>query len=169
LQDTISQERLILQRHQGRIRFLTSSGLNTMIDYIFFDAALRDKFVKYAEQRDVPCTLTDDTMGLLVSIPEEFPEELIDELEEQYGDLQDEQADLIKAEGELNRLSGFHFNLPDGQSRLLPLQTEMANRLIANFSLEEIQNLFEAVADCTLNPNEGHLCKILATQIRTGT
>lgn len=139
-----------------------------MIDYIFFDAALRDRFVEYAKQRNVPCTLSDDTMGLLVAIPEEFPEELIDDLEDLYGELQDEQADLIAAEGELNRLSGFRFNLPDGQSRLLPLETDMANRLMANFSLQEIQELLEAVADCTLNPNEGHLCKILAAQTRAG-
>ena len=140
-----------------------------MIDYIFFDAALRDRFVEYAKQRNVPCTLSDDTMGLLVAVPEEFPEELLDDLEDLYGELQDEQADLIAAEGELNRLSGFRFNLPDGQSRLLPLKTDMANRLMASFSLQEIQELLEAVADCTLNPNEGHLCKILATQTRNGT
>lgn len=135
-----------------------------MIEYIFFDTALRDKFVEYAKGRDVPCTLSDDSMGLLVAIPEEFPEELIDELEDRYGALQDEQARLCETAGELRRLSGFRFNLPDGQGRLLPVTTDIANRLMANFSLEEIQNLLEAVADCTLNPNEGHLCKILESQ-----
>ena len=135
-----------------------------MIEYIFFEAALRDKFVKYAEQRDVPCIASDDTMGLVVAIPEDLADELIDELEECYDALQDEQAALCKSEGNLKRLAGFRFNLPDGQSRMLPLQTEMANRLLASFSLEEIQGLFDAVADCTLNPKDEHLCKILAAQ-----
>jgi hypothetical protein len=135
-----------------------------MIEYIFFDTALRDKFVAFAEQRGVPCTLSDDSMGLEVAIPEELPDELIDELEACYDALQDEQADQSREEGDLNRLAGFRFNLPDGQSRMLPLQTEMANRLLANFSLEEIQGLFDAVADCTLNPGNEHLCKILAAQ-----
>jgi len=135
-----------------------------MIEYIFFEAALRDKFVQFAEQRDVPCIASDDTMGLVVAIPEDLADELIDELEECYDALQDEQAALCKSEGDLKRLAGFRFNLPDGQSRMLPLQTEMANRLLANFSLEEIQGLFDAVADCTLNPNDEHLCKILAAQ-----
>jgi len=135
-----------------------------MIDYIFFDEALRARFVAYAEQRNVPCTVSDDNLGLLASIPETFPEELIDELEDYYEQLQDEQADLSHAEGEFNRLAGFRFNLPDGQSRMLPLQTGIANRLLANFTLEEIQNLFEAVAACTVYPGEEHLCKILAAQ-----
>ena len=135
-----------------------------MIEYIFFDAALRDKFVAYAEQRGVPCTALDDNMGLVVEIPEDIPEEMADKLEEFYEALEDEQVSLSKGEGDLNRLAGFRFNLPNGESRMLPLQTEMASRLLAHFSLEEIQGLFNAVADCTLNPNDEHLCHILAAR-----
>lgn len=135
-----------------------------MIDYIFFNAELRNKFVDYAEQRHVTCTLSDDNMGLLVSIPEEFPEELIDELEECYDELFDEQAKISASEGNMNSLAGFRFDLPDGQSRMLPLQTDVANRLLSTFNLSEIQDLFEAVARCTLQANEEHLCQVLASQ-----
>lgn len=137
-----------------------------MIEYIFFDAALRDKFLNYARQRGVPCSSSDDSMGLLVAIPEDLADEVADDMEEYYEALEQEQIEQSTLEGSLNRLAGFRFTLPDGQSRMLPLQTEMANRLLANFSLEEIQELFNAVADCTLNPNGEHLCQILAAQNR---
>jgi hypothetical protein len=138
-------------------------NLNDMIEYIFFDATLRDKFLAFAEQRDVPCTASDDSMGLLVAIPEDIAEDVADEIEEYYESLEDEQEDLSKAKGDLNRLAGFNFTLPDGQQRILPLPSEMANRLLANFSMEEIQGLLNDVAERTLNPNsEVHLCKILA-------
>lgn len=134
-----------------------------MIEYIFFDAALRDKFLAFAEHRDVPCTASDDSMGLLVAIPEDISEEMSDEIEEYYEVLEDEQEELSKAEGDLNRLAGFNFTLPDGQQRMLPLPSEMANRLLANFSMEEIQGLLNATAERTLNPNsDDRLCKILA-------
>ncbi|MBI5890011.1 MAG: hypothetical protein HZB47_04955 [Nitrosomonadales bacterium] len=136
--------------------------MNDMIEYIFFDASLRDKFLAFAEQRDVPCTASDDSMGLLVAIPEDIPEALADEIEEYYESLEDEQEELSKASGDLNRLAGFNFTLPDGQPRMLPLPSDMANRLLANFSLAEIQGLLNAVAERTLNPNSEHLCKILA-------
>jgi hypothetical protein len=142
----------------------STSDLFAMIEYIFFDAALRDKFVSYAEQRDVPCTASDDSMGLLVAIPEDLPDDVADDMEEYYDVLETEQADLSKMEGDLKQLAGFRFNLPDGQSRMLPLQTEIASRLLASFNLEEIQALFDAVAECTLNPNDEHLCKILDAQ-----
>lgn len=135
-----------------------------MIEYIFFEATLRDKFVAYAEQRGVPCSSTDDNMGLVVAVPEDLDEALADELEAYYDTLEDEQEELSREDGDLKRLAGFRFNLPDGQSRMLPLQTDMANRLMANFTLEEIQGLFDAVAYCTLNPNDEHLCHILAEQ-----
>lgn len=135
-----------------------------MIEYIFFDSALRDKFMAYAEQRNVPCTAIDDNMGLVVTIPEEIPEVLLDELEECYDKLQDRQADLSRETGDFRHLAGFHFNLPDGQSRMLPLQPDLANRLMASFSLEEIRSLFDAVAHCALNPNVEHLCQILAAE-----
>jgi hypothetical protein len=133
-----------------------------MIEYIFFDAALRDKFLAFAEQRDVACTASNDSMGLVVAIPEDISEEVADEIEEYYEVLEDEQEDLSTAKGDLNRLAGFNFRLPDGQQRMLPLPSDMANRLLANFSLEEIQALLNATAERTLNPNSEHLCKILA-------
>ena len=71
---------------------------------------------------------------------------------------------LSKSEGDLKRLAGFRFNLPNGESRMLPLETDMANRLLVHFTLAEIQALFDNVARCTLEPNDEHLCHILAAR-----
>lgn len=135
-----------------------------MIEYIFFDAGLRDKFVNYARQHDVPCNAIEDNLGLVVEVSEDIPEEMTDKLEEYYEALEDEQTSLSKSEGDLKRLAGFRFTLPNGESRMLPLQTDMANRLLVHFTLAEIQALFDSVARCTLEPNDERLCHILATQ-----
>ncbi len=135
-----------------------------MIEYIFFDAALRDKFMNYAGQHGVPCTAIDDNMGMVVEIPEDIEEELADKLEEFYEALEDEQSHMSKAEGDLNRLAGFGFKLPNGEARMLPLSTDMANRLMLHFKLEEIQELLNSTARYALEPANPHLCKILAEQ-----
>ena len=135
-----------------------------MFEYIFFNAKIRDKFVNHVQQYGVPCTTNEDHMGLQVEIPEDLPDLLADEIELYYETLETEQEELSKSEGELNRLASFRFNLPNGESRILPLQADLASRLMASFTLSEIQNLFDAVADCTLNQKETHLCKILAEQ-----
>lgn len=135
-----------------------------MFEYIFFNAPLRDKFIQYVKHRGVTCTVSDDPLGLLVAIPEDLPDDVFDDLEQYHDMLDDEQARLSRQAGELKSLASFRFQLPDGQSRMVPVQTEMANRLLENFSLEEIQSLFEEVARCTLNPTEERLCRILAAQ-----
>jgi len=65
-----------------------------------------------------------------------------------------------KSEGGLKKhLAGFRLELPDGQSTLVALPPEMANRLLSCFSLEEIQVLFAKVARQALNPEDMPLCK----------
>jgi hypothetical protein len=155
---------LISPAQQGRIQNPQYQLSDIMFEYIFFDAALRDKFVDFAQQRSVSCTVTDDHLGLVVSIPEDIPEDVAEQMEDYYDALEGEQANLSETEGDLKRLAGFRFNLPDGQSRMLPLPITVANRLLASFSLEELQELFSTVAECTLNPKDEHLCKILAAR-----
>lgn len=115
-----------------------------MIEYIFFDAALRDRFVKYAASQDVNCTLLDDPMGMVVAVPEDIADETEEALERCHGELEQEQSELlIEEDGGLRQPAGFRYLLPDGQPCLVPPQPETANRLHAG---------------------EEHLCKILAAE-----
>lgn len=137
-----------------------------MDEYIFFDAALRDLFVEHARGQGVVCELRDDNMGLVVAVPEDLSDDLVDALEARYDELQDEQSELMsRMEGGLGRLAGFRLVLPDGQTCTVPLQPDMANRLLSSFSFEEIQVLFDTVARSVLDPKDSHLCEIL----RAGT
>ena len=133
-----------------------------MDEYIFFAAGLRDKFVEYASAQGVVCELRDDKMGLVVAVPEDLDEELVDALEAQYDELQDQQAELIsRTEGGLGKLAGFKLNLPDGRSCTVPLQADIANRLLSCFSFKEIGELFDTVARSALDPRNDHLCELL--------
>lgn len=133
-----------------------------MDEYIFFDAGLRDKFVEHTKGLGVACELRDDTMGLIVAVSEDLADDLVDNLEARYDELQDEQSDLMsQSEGGLKKLAGFKLVLPDGQIGMVPLQPDMANRLLACFSFEEIQVLFDTVARSALAPKDSHLCEIL--------
>ena len=138
-----------------------------MFGYIFFNAVLRDKFIQYAEQRGVACIALDDPLGLSVDISEDLPDEVFDDLEQYQQTLENEQASLSREDGDAKGLASFRFKLPDGQSRMLPVQPELAHRLLENFSLEELQGLFDEVARRTLNPSEERLCKLLAAQNQT--
>ena len=136
-----------------------------MNEYIFFDARLRDKFAEHAKAMEVECELRDDSMGLVAAVPEDIADDLADELEAHYDELQEEQSDLLAlSEGGLKKLAGFQLVLPDGQVCTVPLQPDMANRLLSCFSFEEIQVLFDTVARSALDPKNRPLCEILRAE-----
>lgn len=136
-----------------------------MMEYIFFDANLRDRFTHHANGLGIAYETREDNMGMIIAVSEDLTDDLMASLEELYEELQDEQASLMsKTEGGLNNLAGFSLVLPDGSMTMVPLQPEIANRLLSNFTIDEIQALFSKVARCALDPKERHLCEILHSE-----
>jgi hypothetical protein len=140
-----------------------------MMEYIFFDANLRDRFVAYANGLSVACELQDDNMGIVVRVADDLSVELMDGLEAHYDELENEQSQLmVKIDGGMRSLAGFSLVLPDGAITTVPLQPDVANRLLSNFSIDEIQALFSTIARCALEPKEKHLCAILHGDMSAG-
>ncbi len=133
-----------------------------MNEYIFFDADLRDRFVAYVKNLGIECEQHDDNMGLLVAVSDDLADELTDALEIFYDQLETEQTALLsQSEGGFKNLAGFGVTLPDGQARMVPVPTDVANRLLSNFSIEEIHALFSGIAASVLSPNQDPLCKVM--------
>ncbi|MDA8260392.1 MAG: hypothetical protein M0Z99_32960 [Betaproteobacteria bacterium] len=132
-----------------------------MMEYLFFDAGLRDKFVQHVRGLGVQCTQQDDPLGLVVGVPEDLPDTIEASLEACYELLRQEEARLVEqSEGGLKKhLAGIQLQLPDGRSCMVALQPDIASRLMACLSLEEIQDLFANVANCALQAENGPLCK----------
>jgi hypothetical protein len=61
--------------------------------------------------------------------------------------------------GQTKHVAGFRLDLPDGRSHMVKLDPHVANRLMENFTLEEIQQLFATVVDAVENPLTVPLCK----------
>jgi hypothetical protein len=134
-----------------------------MIEYIFFDATLRDRFVEHAQGLGVDCAQREDGMGLVVAVPEDLPEAVEAAIEACYDALQEEQVALTDATDEdaQRHLAGFRVALPDGQHAMVPLSPDIANRLLDGFSLDEIHDLFATVAKYALNPQDVSVCRVI--------
>jgi hypothetical protein len=132
-----------------------------MLEYMFFDAALRGRFVQFCQAQGVACGCTDDEMGLVVQVPDDLTEDIAARLETFYDTLLDEQAELIdQTEGALDKhVAAIRYTLPDGRMCMVRLEPDNANRLLASFTLDELQTLFAAVVDSAEHPGEGPLCK----------
>lgn len=132
-----------------------------MMEYMFFDASLRDRFVRYLGELGVDCEPRDDSMGLVVGVAEDLPEAAEAAIEARYDALMEEQAGLAdeSEDGARKHLAGFRLDLPDGRSCMVAVRPDIANRLLDCFTLEEIQDLFASVARRALDPQDISLCR----------
>lgn len=132
-----------------------------MFEYMFFDEELRQRFVAYARSRGVECALPSDDMGLLAATPEDVDEGVSDELDVFYDELMEEQADRADATdgAATHQAAGVRVTLSDGRPCMVRLEPALANRLLAAFTLDEMQELVNAIARSVETPEDAPLCK----------
>jgi len=131
-------------------------------DYIFFDAALRDRFVSFVAGHGIPAQSRPDAMeGFVVALADDLTDELEDALEAEYATLMAEQVDLVEAaEGDMARaLMAVAITLPDGQPGVVRIPARYARRLFEHFSADEVHELVGAIAQAVANPVTGPLCR----------
>jgi hypothetical protein len=131
-------------------------------EYIFFDADLRDRFMQALSERGVPCETRDDAIaGYVVALGAELDEDALDEIEDDYDELMNEQ--MLRAESRpdwvSHRVAGVPITLSDGSPCTVRLPPAVARKLLENFSTEDARELVTAIAHSLENPIDGPLCK----------
>lgn len=132
-------------------------------DFIFFDPELRNGFVEFVESQGITCQLREDPLGFIVALPDSIDDDLLDHIEQRYEEFEQAQAErMSQTQGGLQQLAGIRFELPDGRSCMVPLEVDMAHRLLASFSIEEVQQLFQSVIDSAqASDSDRPLCQTL--------
>lgn len=131
-------------------------------EYIFFDAALRDRFVGFLAARGIPSELRADAMdGFVVALADDLDDEIEDAIEDEYTTLMEAQRDLVEAADgdQALALMAVAITLPDGQPGVVRIPARHARRLFAHFSVEEVHELVAAIAQSVANPVAGPLCQ----------
>lgn len=132
------------------------------MEYTFFNEALRERFIRFAAKMGIPSQVKEDKMeGSVVELSDDLSDELLSSLETEYEVLMDEQ--MLLAESEEGWMShqvmGINVTLADGRPCDIRLYGEMARRLSAHFSPEELHELVHAIAQSIENPIDGPICK----------
>jgi len=133
-----------------------------MLDYIFFDAGLAARFIDRLKEAGVEYETQDEEEGMTVSVPEDLDEELTEALDELYDALLDENAEMLEAAEENPDVSGagVTVQLADGSPAVVPVSTQIMNRLFQVLTPEEVRDLFQSIAQAVENPDTRPLCQI---------
>lgn len=131
-------------------------------EYMFFDAALRDRFVTFAAERGIASTMRPDTIaGFVVELPDELAAEQQEIVETEYESIMDEQMLRAEADEELvsRHVAGVTLTLADGTTRVVRIPPPIARRLFDHFTPDEVHEIASAIAQGLENPVDGPLCR----------
>lgn len=131
-------------------------------EYIFFDAALRDRFTQFLSQHALPCQSRADTMeGFVVELGGAPDDEVLDAIEDCYQSLMDEQIVLAQSRGEwvTHQVAGITITRADGNTCVVRLPPDVARPLLEHFTAEQAHDLVQAIARSLEQPVDGPLCR----------
>lgn len=132
------------------------------IEYIFFNEALIERFLRFVAGQGVAGEVRHDEMdGYVVRLPEGFGDEVEDAIEDEYDALMREQMLLAETEEgwDTHQVMGVEITRADGSRSTVRIEGAIGRRLSEHFTPEEILELVSAIAGSLENPVEGPLCK----------
>jgi len=131
-----------------------------MMEYIFFNAELAERFAEFARLIGTGCEERSDNLGLVVAVPEDLDDELGNRLDTYYAHLLDEQADMVEqAEPDLKHTTAINITLADGRPCAIRIEPETMNRLMSCLSIDEIHELATSIARSVETPDNRPLCQ----------
>jgi len=138
-----------------------------MLEYVFFDAGIRVRFVEFLHERGVAAELS-DADGFIAGIPEDLDDELSDAIDECYDHLLQENADLLESsEGGLDRhAAGVRVQLSGGTPCMVRLAPELMARMLGCITLEELRDLVQDIALQVEDPDDLPVCH--TRELRSG-
>jgi hypothetical protein len=132
-----------------------------MLDYVFFHKQSLDQFTAHLQQEGIPYESRDDEMGLLISIPDDLADAVIDQVDEVYAALLAETEDLLAAEGHAPEChtATLTARLSDGRTASVSVPPQLLNRILSVISYAELNELVDAIVAGIEHPDNRPLCQ----------
>jgi len=131
-----------------------------MLEYIFFHDEPRKQFLQYIESLDIPHVEQDDTMGMIVAIPEELGEDIEDEIEVHYDKLMEDAEERLTEAGEAAEkdVAAMTISLQSGDTIYASVEPKVLNRILSVITTQELNDLVNSIVSSVENPDERPFC-----------
>lgn len=132
-----------------------------MLEFMFFDETLMQRFLDFARDRGLACNAAPDRVaGWVVGLPEAMDTDLLAAIEARYDELMAEQETMTEQQTDWveAHLAGVEVILGDGRVHTVRLEAPLAKRLLEHFAPREMQALVEAIARSLAADGDRPLC-----------
>ena len=131
-----------------------------MLEYIFFDDEPRKQFIQYMESLDIPHVEQDDTMGMIVAVPEDMGEDIEDQIEAHYDKLMEDAEEWLAEAGEAAEkdVAAITISLQNGNTIYASVEPKVLNRILSVISTQELNDLVNSIVSSFENPDDRPFC-----------
>jgi hypothetical protein len=132
-----------------------------MLEYVFFQETIRDKFVAYLAEQHIEHQIDND--GLTVAVSEDVDDVQGDAIDHCYESLLQETAELMEqGEDALEKnVAGVQVQLGDGSICTVRLDPELVSRMLGCISMEELRDMVQDVAHWIELKDNSPLCHVV--------
>ncbi|MDX2478123.1 MAG: hypothetical protein QNL05_12255 [Gammaproteobacteria bacterium] len=131
-----------------------------MLEYIFFHDGPRRQFLQYLESLDIPHVEQNDTMGMIVAVPEDMGEDIEDKIETNYDELMENAEELLLEDGEgaEKDVAAITISLQSGETIYASVDPKVLNRILGVITTQELNDLVNSIVSSVENPDDRPFC-----------
>ncbi len=132
-----------------------------MLEYVFFEESIRDKFVAFLVQSSVEHRVADD--GMTVEVSEETDDAIGDAIDHCYETLLQENMELMEQGDDAleKNVAGVQVQLSDGAICTVRLDPDLVGRILGCISMEELRDMVQEVAHWIELKDNSPLCHVV--------
>lgn len=132
-----------------------------MLEYVFFEASIRDKFVTFLADKAVEHRLAED--GMTVEVSEDTDEATGDAIDLCYETLLQENMELMEQGDDAleKNVAGVQVQLSDGAICTVRLDPDLVGRILGCISMEELRDMVQDVAHWVELKDNSPLCHVV--------
>ena len=131
-----------------------------MLEYIFFHDGPRRQFLQYLESLDIPHVEQNDTMGMIVAVPEDMGEDIEDKIETNYDELMENAEELLIEDGKgaEKDVAVITISLQSGETIYASVDPKVLNRILGVITTQELNDLVNSIVSSVENPDDRPFC-----------
>lgn len=131
-----------------------------MLEYIFFHDQPRQKFISYLVNHDIPYNKQDDTMGMIIAVPEDMGSDIEDDIEAYYDKLMEDAEELLIEDGEVAEkdVAAITISLQSGETIYASVDPKVLNRMLNVITTQELNDLVNSIVSSVENPDDRPFC-----------
>jgi hypothetical protein len=135
-----------------------------MIEYLFFNKAVSDRFIAVLKQKGVAWTEEIEPVqdGISIKVSEDIGDDLWDELDDVYDQMSVDDHMMLEAgmrdEGDVST-AGIYLQLKNGEQTIARVDPDIMSRILEVISMEEFNTFLEVIVSSVEEPDDSAICK----------